>query len=344
MSTQVASKQTPADRVSQMANGFVISSAIGAVIRLNIAETLGDKKMTVDALAAKVGANADALHRVMRFLASLEIFEVVGDMTFANNDGSNAFRQGATGSQREFIEFITDPFHMNMYADMVPTIKDGRTAVGHVTGKDCFELLEKDSDEQRRFDDAMTGLSKRSVPAILKAYDFSGIETLVDIAGGHAVLLTAILDKYPQMKGVLFDLPHVVEGAKKRIDDMGLADRCSTVGGDFFKSVPPADAYIMKHIIHDWNDEKCVEILKNCRDGLKAAKDGGKLLIVEIVLPDAVTEPHPSYFLDIEMLMLAGGRERTEAEYDALLSRAGFKLTRVVHSQSPNSVIEAVPV
>lgn len=343
MSTQTAPKHSPAERVAQLANGFLISSAISAVVRLNIAETIGDGEMAVDALAGKVGANADALNRVMRLLASMEIFKQVRERTYANNDGSAAFRTGADGSQRGFIEFFTDPFHMKMYADMVPTIKDGRPAVEHVTGKNCFEWMKDDPEEQRRFDDAMTDLSKRSVPAILKAYDFSGIDTLVDIAGGHGMLLTSILQQYPQMKGVLFDLPHVASGAQKRIDEMGLTARCSTTGGDFLKSVPAADAYIMKHIIHDWDDERCVVLLKNCRS---AMRDSGarKLLIVEMILPSSVAEPHPSFFLDIEMLMLPGGRERTEAEYSALLERSGFKLQNVTHSQSPNSVIEAVPV
>jgi hypothetical protein len=343
MSTQVAPKPSAADRVAQMANGFLISSAIGAVVRLNVAETIGDGEMTIEALAKKVGAKEDALYRVMRLLASLEIFEMRGDKTFANNDGSAAFRHGAKESQRGFIEFITDPFHMNMYADMVPTLKDGRTAVEHVTGKKCFDVFEADKDEQRRFDDAMTCLSKRAVPAILGIYDFSGIETLVDIAGGHGMLLTAVLQKYPQMKGILFDLPHVAPGAEKRIAELGLSDRCSTTGGDFFKSVPKADAYMMKHILHDWPDEECVTILKNCRAAM-SDKGARKVLVLEMIVPDKVADPHPSYFLDIEMLMLPGGKERTEAEFAALFERAGFKLSRVARSQSPNCVIEAVPV
>lgn len=331
----------PAERVMQLAGGYVISSALNAAIRLNIAETLAEEEMSIASLARKVNVEEDALFRVMRMLTSLKVFAQVRPRVFSNNEVSNTLRSDAPNSQRPSVEFITDPFHFKIFADMVPTIQTGRTAVELVTGGKAFEALENDVDEQRRFNDAMTNMAGRAAPAILEAYDFSGIETLVDVAGGHGVLLTSILQKHQQLKGVLFDLPHVIEGAANRIAELNLTRRCSTVAGDFFQSVPSADAYIMRHIIHDWDDEHALLILKNCHQAM--AKTGArKLLVVEMILPTA-NEPHPSLFLDIEMLMFPGGRERTEQEYAALLERAGFRLTRVIPTRSPNCLIEAVP-
>lgn len=342
MSTQTgAPKCSPAERMAQMANSFVITSAISAVIRLNIADLIGDSEMNIATLAEKTETNTDALYRVLRMLAALEIFVQVRDGVFANNEASHALRADVADSQRAILEFLTDPFHMNMYADMVPTLKTGRTAVEHVLGKNVFDAFKEDSEEQRRFDNAMTAFSRRAVPPVLRAYDFSGIDTLVDVAGGHGMLLTGVLEKYPAMKGVLFDLPHVTAGAQKRIDELGLSNRCRTISGDFFESVPTGDAYIMRHIVHDWDDERAAKILCNCRTAM-ATSGARKLLVVEMILP-GTSEPHPSYFLDIEMLMLPGGRERTEAEFRALLEKAGFSLTRVVRTQSPNTIIEAVP-
>jgi hypothetical protein len=174
----------------------------------------------------------------------------------------------------------------------------------------------------------------------LEAYDFSGIGTLVDVAGGHGQVLCSILAKYPKMHGILTDMEHVLVGARERIRLLNLETRCETVPCDFFKSVPAGgDAYIMKHIIHDWDDEKCLVILGNIRAALGAKN--GKVILLEAVMP-AGPEPHPAKFLDLEMLALPGGRERTEEEYRSLLARAGFRLTRVVPTKSPLSVIEAV--
>lgn len=334
-------KFTAAQRLAGIANSFVATSAINAVIRLNVADILGDAEMDVQTLAGKTQTDEDALYRVLRLLSSLEIFTETRARVFANSEASQSIRADVPSSQRAMLEFITDPFHMRMYADMLPTIKDRRPSVEHVCGKGVFEVFSENPEEQRRFDDAMTNLSESAVPAVLSSYDFSGICTLVDVAGGHAMLLTSILEKYPSVKGILFDLEHVVPGAQKRISELNLADRCNIAYGDFFKEVPTGDAYILKHIIHDWDDERALVILKNCHAAM--AKSGArKLLLVEMILPPG-NDPHPSKFLDVEMLMLPGGRERTESEYRALLQKAGFTLTRVVTTQGPMTIIESVP-
>lgn len=183
----------------------------------------------------------------------------------------------------------------------------------------------------------MTGIHGRETGAILDAYDFSGIEVLADIGGGNGSKITAILQRYPSMKGILFDLPHVVERARERIEAAGLRDRCQLVGGNFFVSVPAgADTYLMRHIIHDWDDEKSHSILRNCHGAMPA---GGKLLVVESVIPPG-NEPFKGKFLDLTMLLIPGGRERTADEYRALYERAGFELARIVPTSMEVSVVE----
>jgi hypothetical protein len=190
------------------------------------------------------------------------------------------------------------------------------------------------------FNDAMTAFSRSVAPAALDAYDFSGIRTLVDVAGGHGEILMSILRAHPEMRGVLYDVDHVIEGAKPRLTQAGLSDRCEAVAGDFFKSVPPGgDGYIMKHIIHDWDDDRATVILKNIRTALQGQSDG-RVLLLEAVI-QAGDKPDLAKFIDLEMLLMPGGRERTAEEFARLFARAGFKLTRVVPTSSPLCVIEA---
>ena len=191
------------------------------------------------------------------------------------------------------------------------------------------------------FNNAMTSLSLGSSMAVIQAYDFSGIAKLVDIGGGHGFLLASVLQKYTNMTGILYDTAPIVEEAMGLLEKKGVADRCETVGGNFFESVPNGgDAYIMKHIIHDWNDDECITILKHCRKGII---DGGKLLVIEMVVPTG-NEPSLSKLLDLQMLAVLPGCERTEAEYDTLFNESGFKLTKIVPTTSPYSIIEGVAV
>lgn len=342
MASQVKTPEAAAkafEILGQACNGYVVSSALSAVTRLGVADAIGDNRIAVTTLAARLSANSDALLRVLRLLSGLGIFEETGDGEFANNAPSSLLRGDTADSQKDMVLFVTDPFHFKSYTDMLPTIRDGRTAIEHMYGKGCFDVFAEEPGEQERFDNAMTSLSARSVPAILDAYDFSGIGTLVDVAGGHGMLLSSILLKYPSMRGVLFDLAHVVPGAQKRIEQKDLASRCEVVAGDFFQSVPSGDAIIMKHIIHDWDDERALQILKNCRTALDGKKPG-KILIAEFLLSGR-NEIDPSKFLDIEMLMMPGGRERTEAQFADLLKAAGFGPPNVTRTKGPMCIIEA---
>jgi hypothetical protein len=199
--------------------------------------------------------------------------------------------------------------------------------------------LKQDSAEQEVFNAAMTNLSAHLIPPVLEEYDFGGLGTLADIGGGHGFLLAAILQKHPGLRGIVFDLPDVVAGARPRIESLGLGSRCEIAAGDFFQSVPAADSYVMKSIIHDWDDARSAAILKNCARAMCGT--GGKVLLIEFVI-DPGNEQSLAKWIDMEMLAMAGGRERSEAEFAAMFAKAGLRLARVVRTKSPYCVVEAV--
>ncbi|MCI0353552.1 MAG: methyltransferase, partial [Acidobacteria bacterium] len=230
-------------------------------------------------------------------------------------------------------------FHFRIYAETMHSVKTGQPCADRVLGKPIFEYFRTDEEESEIFNAAMISMTAMVIPAVLEAYDFSGIGTLVDVAGGHGSVISGILEKYPQMRGILFDLEHVVDGAKPRFEALGLTRRTQFVSGDFFQSVPAGgDAFVMKHIIHDWDDARALTILNNCRK----ASPKAKVLLLEAVLP-AGDEPHFAKMLDLEMLNLPGGRERTEDEFRTLFAQAGYRLARVVPTKSPLSILEALP-
>jgi hypothetical protein len=231
-----------------------------------------------------------------------------------------------------------ESWHWNVWGNMLYSAQTGKPAWGHTHGAEVFDYFPQHPEHAEIFNGAMTDMSVATAPVVVEAYDFSGIETLADIAGGHGYLLSQILKANPELKGILFDLPHVVAGADHLLAAQEVTGRVEKAAGDFFAAVPAADAYIMKHIIHDWDDERSTAILENIG---RAIRDGGKLLIVETVVPDT-NEPHYSKLLDLEMLTSPGGRERTASEYEALLAAAGFRLTRIIPTKSPFSIVEAV--
>ena len=236
--------------------------------------------------------------------------------------------------------WMLEPAHWHVYGDLMYSVKTGKTAWDNVHGEPVFDsLFGPMRDLGDLFNRAMTSYSLQTIPAILAAYDFSGFETIADIAGGYGHVLAAILKQYPSANGILFDMPVVLDGAPAMLDSYGVKDRVELVTGDFTKSVPVvADAYIVKHIIHDWYDDKCRTILGNIR---AVMPDNAKLLIVDAIVPPP-GEPHFSKFLDLEMLMLPGGKERTEDEFRELLGTSGFTMSRVIPTQSNVHIIEAV--
>lgn len=330
----------PAEQIMQFASGYIVSASLYGVTKLGIADLLKSGAKHVSELAQKTGSNEDALYRVMRALSSIGIFQENPVRTFSQTPCSKLLCAGEANSLRDMVLWWTDPFHFEVYREMAHALRTGETITEKIYGLPCFEYLEKNKEVGDRFNNAMTGFSATLVAAALEVYDFSWLarKTLIDVAGGHGMALTEILKKYPDARGVLFDLEHVVSGAKSRIESQGLASRCATTHGDFFKAVPEGDAFLMKHIIHDWNDERASTILRNIH---RAARAGSRVVLIESVLAPG-NEPHLAKWIDLEMLLLPGGRERTEQEYRDLFAGAGFRLTRVVPTKSPVCVIEAV--
>jgi hypothetical protein len=341
-STQIPARtDTPAfDRVMQLANGFVLSSALHAVTRLGVPDLLAHGERPVRELAANIGSSEDALYRVLRALASVGVFTETAARTFALTPVSEALRGDVRESAKEMVLWMGNRFHFHVWAELTYSVQTGKPAVEQVYGKPAFEAIGALPDVAHDFNTAMTCLSRALAPAVLEAYDFSGIDTLMDVAGGHGFILCEILTQYPQLKGILFDMPSVVADPKCAQCLLNVDHRCRTMAGNFFEQIPRgADAYYMQHIIHDWDDEPALKILGNCRQALQGQKNG-KLLVVDSVIPEN-SAPHFGKLLDLEMLLMPGGRERTEREFRALFAKAGFEITSITPTRRADSVIEA---
>jgi ubiquinone/menaquinone biosynthesis C-methylase UbiE len=340
-SAQQAGPQ-PAERLLQLATGYMVSSALYGVTSLAIPDLLKAGSKSVAELAISTGTHEDALYRILRALASIGVFEENPARTFSLTPLSEPLCAGGPDSMRAMALWLSDPFHMQVYGEVPHALRTGETVSEKLYGVSCFDYFAQNKEVGDRFNNAMTGFSATVIASALETYDFGWLEgkTVVDVAGGHGMVLTEILKKVPGARGVLFDLEHVVRGATERIESQGLAGRCSTAHGDFFEAVPEGDAYVMKHVIHDWDDARAATILRNIH---RAARPGSRVVLIEAVLAPG-NAPHFAKWIDIEMLMLPGGRERTEVEYRSLFEATGFRLTRVVPNKSPLSVVEAVRV
>lgn len=331
---------TPEQRLMQLACGYMFTAALYTAAKLDLAGHLARGARTATELAAATGSDEGALYRVLRALVSVGVFAEISPRIFALTPMAEPLRSDLPGNVRDLVVWIGNRFHFHTWAEMPWSVETGRPAVEHLYGKPCFQCFEAMPEVARDFNAGMTALSSRIAPALLEAYDFSGIGTLMDVAGGHGFVLCEVLRRYPQMKGILFDMASVVEGAKCRVCDLKLDHRCETLAGDFFHHIPGgADAYYLQHILHDWEDARALEILHNCRQAL-AGRPDARLLIVDCVLTPG-SEPHFGKLLDLEMLLMPGGRERTEAEFRELFARAGLRLTRIVPMKAAESVIEA---
>ncbi len=311
--------------------------AVPIVAEAGIGDLLLEGPRSVSALAAATGLDADALGRLLRLLASLGIFAENGDGEYVNTRLSETLAAGAPMSMRDIAALALTPGWSGALNALPAAVREaGATAWDLAHGTPIFEYLPAHPDEASVFQSAMTMFSGAEAAAVTDAYDFSGIGTLVDVGGSQGVLLASILRANPSMHGVLFDLPVMVEGAAELFAAEGVADRATVVGGDFFESIPTGDAHILNHILHDWDDEHCVAILRRCRN---AAVEGGRLLVIEEALPPG-NAPSPGKILDLFMLMV-GGRERTQAEYGVLFDQAGYELKRIIPTATPLHVIEA---
>ncbi len=328
----------PHQQLDQMITGYWTSQAIYAAAKLGIADLLTAGPQTAEQLATATDTNAGALYRLLRALASVGIFAENEHHEFTITPLAEFLRSDVPGSKRALAMMSGDE-QFQAWGEIIYSIQTGKTSFDKVYEKPIFEYLSEHPDKGQIFDAAMTGIHGRETDVILESYDFSGIGTLLDIGGGNGSNITSILNKYPDMKGTLFDLPHVVERAQTHIEQAGLNDRCELIGGSFFESVPAgADAYFMRHIIHDWDDEKSLTILRHCH---AAMPDHSKLLVIDSVIPPG-NEPFAGKFLDLVMLMIPGGKERTAEEFRALFEQAGFELTRIIPTQSELSIIEGV--
>ncbi len=313
--------------------------ALWVAAELGLADLLADGPRRPEDLAKSTGTHPQSLYRLLRALATVGAVREQEGRTFSLTPLGATLRSGP-GSLRGAVRFYGHPFRMHAWEEFLYSVRTGERAFDRAYGAPLFDWLKDHPKEAEVFNAAMSSLTGRLVQDVVASYDFASIGTLVDVGGGHGTLLATLLKANASMRGVLFDLPGVVAGARETLSAHGVADRCTVVGGSFFDSVPSGgDAYIMKSIIHDWDDDESLTILRNCR---AAMSSGGRVLLIERVVPGP-DEPDYGKLLDLEMLVLPGGQERTQDEYAALLARAGLKLTRIVPTGQGPSIIEAAP-
>jgi SAM-dependent methyltransferase len=317
-----------------MATGYWVSQAIYVAAKLGIADLLKDGPQSCVALAASTGSDAPSLFRLMRALSSVGIFSPLGRDRFALSRLAETLQTEVHGSLRAMVITIGE-IHYQACGNLLHSVQTGSPSFNNVFGASLFDYLQQNVDAADAFNQGMANVSSMMAYAILMAYDFAGISSIVDVGGGQGRLLEKILQFTPDIKGTVFDTASTIERGNN-----ACTRRCSYVAGDFFISVPQgADAYILCGVIHDWDDGRAITILRNCR---RAVADTGKLLLVDMLVPETDAMSF-SKLLDLNMLAMTGGRERTKAEFRALLDAADYKLTRIIPTMAPQSVIEAVP-
>jgi ubiquinone/menaquinone biosynthesis C-methylase UbiE len=322
-----------------MITGFWSSAAIYAAAKMGIADHLACGPQASNELATRLGVNPGALYRLLRALASIGLFTEAEPGYFALTPLGEFLRSDVPGSLRAF-SIAGKELGWESWGELSYSVKTGETAFERLHGMAYFEYLRHNAELARLFDAAMSGFAAANGLAVIEAYDFSPFAVIIDVGGGHGTLISAILKQNFNARGVVYDLPDVLEGARKSLGAMGLADRCEFIGGDFFESVPSGgDAYLLTSVIHDWDDEPSLTILNNCR---RIMGSESRLLLVEMIIPPGDT-PSLGKFLDLNMLVNFGGRERTEMEYRQLLATAGFRVTKIVPTSTPSSLIEAIP-
>src|SRR5437870_1954504 len=325
----------------QLALGYMPAVSLNIVVKLGIPDLLGSGPLSIQQLSQKTGINEDRLYRIMRALSTVGVFRETERRSFGHTPVSELLRKDHPLSLHDMVNWIADPFHFHAYANLMRTLKTGESAMEVAAGKPIFDFFRDDPEEGQIFNAAMVNFTQTCIGAILEAYDFSNIRTLVDVGGGYGSVVAAILTRYPAMRGILYDLDHVVAGARPVLAAAGVTGRCEVMTGNFFETVPAGgDAYVMKHIIHDWEDDKALTILNNIRKAFQN-KAGGKVILLEAVVAGP-GEPDLAKWIDLEMMAGPGGRERTHEEFQRLFEKAGFRLSRIVPTKSPLSVIEAI--
>jgi hypothetical protein len=312
-----------------------------AVARLQIADHLADGPQSADELAAHTGAYAQSLYRVLRALATFNVFMENARGQFEMTPLAEFLRSDVPNSMRQQVLWTGAPYRWHARGELLHTVMTGETAFQHIHGMGVFEYLARHPDAAALFNDAMSAMTATYAEAAASAYDFGIFDRAMDVGGGHGTLMITLLNRFPDLHGGIFDLSTVVEGTVSRLEAAGLLDRCDLVSGSFFEAVPSGyDAYILKDIIHDWNDEDSLTILRNCHAAMNSE---ARLLIIERVIPPG-NEPFVGKMVDITMLVETGGMERTAEQYQDLLAAAGFRIERIIPTSEASSIIEAIPV
>ena len=331
------SEPSPAERLAGMMSGYWVAQMVYAAADLGLADLLTQEPLTAESLASATGTQPQTLFRLMRALASVGIFSEDPDGRFALTPLAEILRTDAPGSQRATVRMMVGQFY-EAWGGLLESLRTGSSAFKTLHGQPFFAFLREHPEQARIFDDAMTAFNDRKTRAVLDAYDFSDIPVLADVGGGKGANLASTLKRYPAMRGILFDLPDVVARSHQGLSDV--ADRCEIVGGSFLEGVPAsADAYLLRHIVHNWSDDQALAILKNVRTAMHPS---ARMLVVERVIPPG-NEPHFGKLMDLTMLVVHGGRERTEDEFRGLFEAADLRLTRIVPTASDVSVIEGRP-
>lgn len=325
---EVSPPRQPMHDLFSLVTGYRISQAIYVVAALGIPDLLAHGPRGIDELARETGTHQQTLYRVLRLLTGVGLFDEAIPSRFGLALLGADLRADVATSLRPMVLMLLDPANWQAWEHLAYSVRTGENAFRHVHGMALFEYLDAHPAFSKIFQQAMTSHVTDLGAAISGAYDFSRVQRLVDVGGGHGSLLAAVLQAYPTMHGVLFDRPEVVASAQPLLEDMGVAERCERVGGDFFTAVPASsDAYLLCHIIHDWDDAQAVQILENCQ---RTMSRSGRVLVVEEAITPNYREALPVLRSDLEMLVAPGGMERTEVEYRALFAAAGLEMNAAI--------------
>jgi len=332
-----ATELPPPARMLQMITGHWISQTVAALARLAIPDAVADLQLPSSDIAAKCGSHADATYRLLRAATGLGLFVEVAPDVFTLTPLGATLRSNVPGSMRDSAIAETDQGHWLAWGKLTDSIRTGERGAPKALGKELFEWYQEHPQDAAAFGGAMSGLASMVAGEVATACDFTKAKTVVDIGGSHGTLLAAVLRKHGHLSGIVFDLPDVVERARQHLAEEGLSSRAEAVGGDFFIDVPNGDIYLLKQVLHDWNDEQCRAILSRCAKRMTA---GGRVCIVEMVIPDD-NSPSMASMMDLNMLVMLPGRERSLKEYRSLLESTGLQVERLLQTHSPFQIIEA---
>lgn len=347
MTASAAPTVDPREQLLALIRGFRVSQAIYVATKLGIPDLLAQGPRATGDLAEATGAHATSLGRLLMYLSSVGVFDKVGADRFALTPVAAALRKDVPGSVRSSVLFQLNDSHWRPWGQLLHSVRTGETAFDHVHGTSLFDYLAQHPEVSALFNQGMLGNSPAHAQLIARSYDFAGMKTVVDVGAGRGQLIATILAEHPHLKGLLFDQPHVVTDARPLVEEVGVAQRCAFIGGNFFESVPvDGDAYLLRNIIHDWQDEQAVAILVSCRRAMAA---GSRVVLVERELPEDPRAAPLVFLADLEMLVNVGGQERTTGEYAKLFERSGLRLVRTIPLGSSKDamghyLVEARPV